>query len=100
MRPGRVWDGALLGSYPWGVDGLLAVSLTTVSCLVGSEYHPAGWPPFDLRAYLLTGLVCLPLAVRRRFPMATLVASNAAFAGYLLAGYQPSLNFWGPAVAL
>ncbi|MFF6772367.1 sensor histidine kinase [Streptomyces sp. NPDC012637] len=85
---------------PLLVDATLALGLVAASAAVGHQYHPRGWPVFDLSAYLLTALTGLPLALRRVAPVAALVASCLAFAGYLAAGYQPSLNFWAPAIAL
>ncbi|MEW2567944.1 sensor histidine kinase [Streptomyces sp. NPDC047070] len=81
-------------------DGALAVGLTVAAAVVGQQYHPAGWPPFDLFAYALSALVSLPLALRSSVPFLALVSSCLAFAAYLAAGYQPSLNFWCPAIAL
>jgi len=82
------------------VDVVLALTLAGAGCLVGWVYHPPGWPSFDPRAYVVTCLVTLPLAVWRRYPMAVMFASNAAYAAYFGLGYQPSLNFWGPVIAL
>ncbi|MET9349187.1 sensor histidine kinase [Streptomyces termitum] len=77
----------------------LAVGFAVAGCLIGTFYHPAPWPPFDRWAYALTLLTALPLALRERWPLGVLAATAAAFAGYLLLGYQPSLNFWCPAIA-
>ncbi|MFI8966547.1 sensor histidine kinase [Streptomyces sp. NPDC053493] len=85
---------------PRFVDATLAVGLVAATSAVGHQYHPAGWPPFDASAYGLTALIGIPLAFRRVTPVAALVVSCAAFAWYLAAGYQPSLNFWVPAIAL
>ncbi|MFF5808509.1 sensor histidine kinase [Streptomyces sp. NPDC012746] len=97
----RVWPADRLRSVdPRLADAALALGLTGAAAVAGRQYHPAGWPPFDATAYALTALVGLPLAARRRAPVFALVASCLGFACYLAAGYQPSLNFWGPAVAL
>ncbi|SME88912.1 Signal transduction histidine kinase [Streptomyces sp. Amel2xC10] len=77
----------------------LAAGFAVAGCLAGAFYHPAPWRPFDLWAYLLTLLIALSLALRENRPFAVLVVTAAGFAGYLLLGYQPSLNFWVPAVA-
>ncbi|MFF1439206.1 sensor histidine kinase [Streptomyces sp. NPDC058295] len=77
----------------------LAVGFALAGCLAGAFYHPAPWRPFDLWAYLLTLLIALALALRENRPFGVLVVTAAGFAGYLLLGYQPSLNFWVPAVA-
>ncbi|MET9604170.1 sensor histidine kinase [Streptomyces sp. NPDC006512] len=100
MRFG-LWQADRLRSVdPRLADAALAVGLTAAAAITGRQYHPAGWPPFDTTAYVLTASVGLPLALRRRAPVCALVVSCLAFACYLLAGYQPSLNFWAPAVAL
>jgi signal transduction histidine kinase len=88
------------GLDPRVVDALLAAALAGAGCIVGRQYHPAGWRPFDGWAYLLSILVSGPLAVRRRWPTAVLAVTCVAYVGYLALGYQPSLNFWGPIVAL
>ncbi|MFD9321483.1 sensor histidine kinase [Streptomyces sp. NPDC060053] len=77
----------------------LAFGFALAGCLAGAFYHPASWRPFDLWAYLLTLLIALSLALRENRPFGVLVITAAGFAGYLLLGYQPSLNFWVPAVA-
>jgi len=82
------------------VDAGLAVTLSAASCVAGYAYHPAGWSRFDTAAYVLTCLVSLPLAARRRFPVPALLASNAAYVAYVALGYQPSINWWGPVIAL
>ncbi|MFF3013583.1 sensor histidine kinase [Streptomyces sp. NPDC057939] len=81
-------------------DAALALGVTAAAAVAGRQYHPPGWPPFDTTAYLLTAWVALPLAARRSAPVFALVASCLGYACYLAAGYQPSLNFWAPAVAL
>ncbi|MFD5143612.1 sensor histidine kinase [Streptomyces sp. NPDC058401] len=81
-------------------DALMALGLTGVAVVTGHQYRPAGWPRFDAAAYLLTVLVGLPLVLRRTAPVSVLVACCLAYTGYLAAGYSPSLNFWGPLVAL
>ncbi|WP_307166629.1 sensor histidine kinase [Streptomyces rishiriensis] len=77
----------------------LAVGFAVAGCLAGAFYDPAPWRPFDLWAHLLTLLIALSLALRETRPLGVLVITAAGFAGYLLLGYQPSLNFWVPAVA-
>lgn len=98
----RAWPAAdrFRSLDPRLVDALLAVGLTGVAAVSGEQYHPAGWPRFDATAYLFTALIGLPLAARRAAPVPVLVACCLAYAGYLVAGYSPSLNFWGPLVAL
>ncbi|MFD9903791.1 sensor histidine kinase [Streptomyces sp. NPDC059063] len=82
------------------VHAVLAVGVAVSGSVAGHVYHPEGWEPFDVWAYLLTGLVALPLALCRSAPVAALAVSCAAYAGYLALGYQPSLNWWAPMIAL
>ncbi|MFI8823727.1 sensor histidine kinase [Streptomyces sp. NPDC053431] len=100
MRIRALWAVWFRGVDPRLVDATLAVGLVVAAAAVGHQYHPAGWPPFDAPAYVLSALVGLPLALRRVAPVGALLASCLAFACYLAAGYQPSLNFWGPAISL
>ncbi|KJK45355.1 hypothetical protein UK23_26415 [Lentzea aerocolonigenes] len=81
-------------------DPAVAVLVTAAALWVGSEHFPHGWG-FSPLAYLLTALIFLPLAVRRRWPVAVSLTSSLALLAYLAAGYdQLNLNFWGPLLAL
>ncbi|MFJ3925338.1 sensor histidine kinase [Streptomyces sp. NPDC090022] len=82
------------------VDGGIVLVVGASGCVAGHQYHPAGWEPFDAWAYLLTCLTALPLAFRRSAPATVLLASGTAYTTYLAVGYQPSVNWWGPALAL
>ncbi|MFJ3903746.1 sensor histidine kinase [Streptomyces sp. NPDC090025] len=93
------WYREVRAVNPLFVDTALALCLVAAAAVVGDQYHPEGWPRFDGTAHLLTAGIGLPLALRRIAPVGVLVASSLAFAGYLAAGYQPSLNFWAPALA-
>ncbi|MET7656248.1 MULTISPECIES: sensor histidine kinase [unclassified Streptomyces] len=84
---------------PRPANVVLAVGFALAGSLAGAFYHPAPWRPFDLWAHLLTSVISLSLALRENRPFGVLVITAAGFAGYLLLGYQPSLNFWVPAVA-
>jgi signal transduction histidine kinase len=90
----------LIGLEPLLVDVAIAVLLAITVCVAGAEYHPSGWPRFDITAYALSCLACLPLAARRRRPTVVLVVSCTASAAYLAAGNLPSVNVWGPLIAL
>ncbi|MFF7245008.1 sensor histidine kinase [Embleya sp. NPDC008237] len=82
------------------VDAILAVAMAAGGCVAGQQLHPDGWVRFDATAYLLTCALSLPLALRRRAPVPVLIASGSMYTVYLAAGYQPSLNFWAPVIAL
>jgi signal transduction histidine kinase len=85
---------------PTAVDTGFALLVAFGTCLAGSQYHDARWPHFDAPAYLFSVLACLPMALRRRIPLLALALSCAAFAGYLAAGYQPSINWFAPPLIL
>ncbi|HET6857272.1 MAG TPA: sensor histidine kinase [Streptomyces sp.] len=87
-------------AFQHAFDVALAVGVTVSGCIAGSTFHPAGWARFDVWGYLLTCLVALPLAARRLAPMTVVAVSCAAYTVYLAVGYQPSLNYWAPVIAL
>ncbi|MEU0939730.1 sensor histidine kinase [Embleya sp. NPDC005971] len=100
-RPGRGHVRALIRRpAPGVVDAILAVAMAAGGCVAGQQFHPDGWARFDATAYLLTCALVLPLALRRRAPVPVLIASGSIYVVYLAAGYQPSLNFWAPVIAL
>ncbi|MGW2250892.1 sensor histidine kinase [Kitasatospora sp. NPDC001660] len=82
------------------IDAVLALLLAAASLSFAHQYHPPGWPRFDLAAHLLSLLANLPLALRRRAPVAVLLLSCAGLAGYTAGGYQPSANIWAPLFAV
>ncbi|MBT3154730.1 sensor histidine kinase [Streptomyces sp. CHD11] len=85
---------------PSSTDSVIAFGFAAVSCIAGAYYQPPGWRTFDGLGYVLACLTALPLAARRRSPVATVLASAAAYATYLGCGYQPSVNVWAPVVGL
>ncbi|MFJ7137247.1 sensor histidine kinase [Streptomyces fungicidicus] len=85
---------------PLVADSAVAVGFAAVGCIAGAYYRPPGWHTFDALGYALSCLAALPLAVRRRLPVTTVLASAAAYAVYLGLGYQPSVNVWTPVVGL
>jgi signal transduction histidine kinase len=83
-------------------DGLV-VLLVGVVVVVGSR-QAAPWTGgtrrLDLGAYLLMAAALAALAVRRRWPAATLAVTVAASVAYLAAGYPLGPFFLAPAVAM
>ncbi|MEV0196679.1 histidine kinase [Nonomuraea sp. NPDC050691] len=64
-------------------------------------YEPGrGTRPVDAVAVVLTAVVGLPLALRRRAPFAVLVVSSAAAMAYHALGYNYGLNSMAPLLAL
>ncbi|GAA2506656.1 sensor histidine kinase [Streptomyces thermolineatus] len=90
---------AMQALRPRPANVALAVGFAVAGSLAGAFYHPEPWRPFDLWAHLLTAVIALSLALRENRPFGVLVITAAGFAGYLMLGYQPSLNFWVPAIA-
>ncbi|MFF0744896.1 sensor histidine kinase [Streptomyces sp. NPDC004111] len=95
-------DGVLMRRLrsPRGVDAVLTVGLAVSGCLAGWFLRPAPWPAFDGWAIVLTWAIALPLLWQRAAPLAALLACCGGLAVYLACGYQPSLNFWVPPIAL
>jgi signal transduction histidine kinase len=63
------------------------------------SYPHSGPRPFDALAAVLTLLASGPLTLRRRYPVATLLACTAAVAVYEARGYWLALNQLGPQTA-
>ncbi|WP_206796560.1 sensor histidine kinase [Amycolatopsis sp. MtRt-6] len=85
--------------HPRAVDLALAVTVLAAMGAVGGLYQPPGHRAFDGWAYVLTGVICLPLAARRVRPMSVLLTTSAAYLVYAALGYLPGLHFWGPVLA-
>ena len=73
-----------------GLGGLLLLALAFVPPLAAAGTRLGELPrrPVDLLAVLAAAAMTLPLAVRRRWPWAVLVAAGAGFAVQELRGYQ------------
>jgi signal transduction histidine kinase len=84
----------------WTVDAALAVLLFIAMSLVGGFFRQPQWRSFDGWAYLLTAFICLPLAVRRQWPMLVLLVPSVAYLVFVARGYVPGLHLWGPVLAL
>jgi signal transduction histidine kinase len=81
------------------VELLVAASLfAIVGAGVWTELHYARYPvPAPVGAYVIGGLGCLALVLRRRFPLAVTVAGIALLATYHVAGYPggaPALSLF------
>jgi signal transduction histidine kinase len=74
-------------------DGALALALTAIG--ITAAQHLGKWQPTarptDPLSYVLVVGAALPLAVRRIWPLATLILSAAATSAYMIIGYP-----WGP----
>ncbi|GIG62045.1 ATPase [Longispora fulva] len=81
-------------------DTLLATAIAGLTIAVGILFLPDGFRRFDGEAWLLTLLVNLPMAGRRRYPMMILGFSCLSFVVFLAEGYLPSINFFGPLLGL
>ncbi|MFI9406963.1 sensor histidine kinase [Nocardia sp. NPDC052316] len=96
---GQAFRHWLRDENPQAVDTVVALTVLAAMFLVGTAYHPEDWRRFDLSAYLLTALTCLPLAARRIAPVLTHVTVSVAYVVYLTVDFYPSLNFYGPMIA-
>ncbi|MFI6320489.1 sensor histidine kinase [Nonomuraea sp. NPDC050556] len=90
----------LFGLNPYLVDSASAVVLCVGSLLWLVQEPDRGSYPVDARALLLTAAVNLPFALRRRAPLAVLVASCAAAFAFHALGYHYGLNNMAPLLAL
>jgi signal transduction histidine kinase len=90
-----------LKSNPILVDTALAVLTAGLTLQLAHGSYPTSGPRrYDTVAVLLTLLASAPLAVRRRAPVAALVACEVALLAYEAGGYWPVLNRLGPQIAL
>jgi signal transduction histidine kinase len=81
---------------PLVIDTMLAVAFAGLSLRLAVSSYPTGNRSFDVLGVGLTLAANLPLAARRRAPVATLAMCCAGVAAYQLAGYWPALNLLGP----
>ncbi|MGW8777050.1 sensor histidine kinase [Streptomyces sp. NPDC055796] len=85
---------------PSSMDALTALAQTGVAVLLGREAVTQGWPPLDLAAYLLVGLVTVPVAVRTKAPVAVCLFTQLMWVVYITAGYWPVVTCFGPMLAV
>ncbi|MEU8954043.1 sensor histidine kinase [Streptomyces sp. NPDC048518] len=85
---------------PLAVDVAIAVALTTVAVLLGRESTTEGWPRLDVLGYALVGVVCLPVAVRSKAPLAVLLLVHTAWFAYVTVGYWPVVGTFGPMLSV
>ncbi|KOY56183.1 sensor histidine kinase [Streptomyces sp. XY332] len=85
---------------PSSMDALTALAQTGVAVLLGREAVAQGWPPLDLAAYLLVGLVTVPVAVRTKAPVAVCLFTQLMWVVYITAGYWPVVTCFGPMLAV
>ncbi|MCO8270523.1 sensor histidine kinase [Actinoplanes sp. TRM 88003] len=82
------------------VDALLAVALAAVCILQGLDDELGRWRPFDLPAMVLSALATLPVAVRRRAPVAVLLTCYGFWVWQILLGYNPVVSTYGVLLAM
>ncbi|MEU6078476.1 sensor histidine kinase [Micromonospora sp. NPDC047074] len=99
MRNGD-WRQRLFDVPSTVADGTLAAGIVVVTSWLGRDYQLPGFREFDGAALALTCLANVPLALRRRAPMPVLLTSCAAVVWFLTLGYVPSLNLFGPLLAM
>ncbi|MBR7675346.1 sensor histidine kinase [Streptomyces daliensis] len=84
----------------WAYDTAVALAITVVSVLLGHDNVPVGWQGLDTRGTLLTCAVNLPMAARRKAPLALALGSYAVWTTYIALDYWPVVNTLGPLLAL
>jgi signal transduction histidine kinase len=77
---------------PHAVDAVLAVALTAFTLVWEANDRSGAWREPDAVSVALTCAANLPVAVRRRAPLAVLVVCAAASACHHALGYQPSAD--------
>ncbi|MGC4765445.1 sensor histidine kinase [Micromonospora sp. DT46] len=82
------------------VDAAVATGIVAVTAWMGRDYQLPGFREFDGTALVLTCLANIPLAARRRAPMTVLLTCCTVVAWFLTLGYVPSLNLFGPLLAM
>ncbi|CAL9509399.1 sensor histidine kinase [Streptomyces sp. enrichment culture] len=87
-------------THPLAADVVIALALTTVALLLGTESAAQGWPALDPLGWTLVALVNLPLALRTKAPVAVCLFCFAASTWYTTAGYWPVVSSLGPMLAL
>ncbi|GHE86192.1 ATPase [Streptomyces longispororuber] len=85
---------------PCTVDALLALGQVALLALIGRGAYSLGYPPLDMRGYLLGLLVILPTLVRSRAPVAVCLVTYSTWVLYILAGYWPVVTCFGPMLCL
>ncbi|WP_344859318.1 sensor histidine kinase [Planomonospora alba] len=86
------WAGRIGRIDPLLVDAASAAGLTAITLLWSAADHSGPWRRPDAVAVLLTCLINLPIALRRRAPVAVLGGCSAAAVCHHLLGYQPTVN--------
>ncbi|WP_327392972.1 sensor histidine kinase [Streptomyces sp. NBC_01186] len=81
-------------------DGAIALAITAVSLLLGNDRTPQGWHGPDVTGVVLTCVVNLPLAARRKAPVVLCTGVLAVWAVYIALDYWPVVNTLGPLLAL
>ncbi|WP_313896655.1 histidine kinase [Streptomyces sp. GC420] len=92
----------LLGAPgPWLVDTVLAVAFLVVALTLGGQPEPGpGWRALDAEGAALTCLVNVPIAARRRAPLAVFAVACAGWLVFIHLHYWPVVNCPGPFLAL
>ncbi|MFC7617910.1 sensor histidine kinase [Actinokineospora soli] len=86
--------------YPQILETALPVAIVATVLLAAATRDDPARRPLDALGVLLVLAANLPLLVRRRVPIAVLLACSAGVLAFSLAGYWESLVGWGVLVAL
>ncbi|MFC7217403.1 sensor histidine kinase [Streptomyces polyrhachis] len=82
------------------VDAGIALAYLGCSLLLARQDTGEGYAPPDAAGYALSAAICLPLALRRRRPVAVTAVVLALWTLYVTLGYFPAANSLAPLLAL
>ncbi|NGN63733.1 sensor histidine kinase [Streptomyces sp. A7024] len=82
------------------MDVALALGFLVCALLLGEQRPSEGYPPLSAWGYVLTCLINLPIAVRRRRPVAVCAVICLLWAAYVGAGFWPAVNSLAPLMAI
>jgi len=82
------------------LDVALAVALAVVCVLQGFDDGTTLWRPYDAQGAVLSVLVTVPVAARRRAPVRVLLTCYAFWAWQIALGYNPGVTTYGVLLAM
>jgi signal transduction histidine kinase len=93
------WARGAAAAHPMAVDALLASAVTLLTLITTATIHLAGRPPASAAELGLASLTALPTVLRRRAPLAVLVACCVIACLYTALGFYPAEVYIGGELA-